>query len=125
MFDIGFSELLVIATVALIVMGPERLPQTVRSISLWIGRLKQMIASARKDFEQEVGMDDIRQQLHNEKIMRELSQTKEDLQQTLDASAREATSLEESIKSPIDAMTALDSKPEETKPDSKKAASDE
>jgi len=49
MFDIGFSELLVIATVALIVMGPERLPQTVRSISLWIGRLKQMIASARKD----------------------------------------------------------------------------
>jgi sec-independent protein translocase protein TatB len=125
MFDIGFSELLVIATVALIVMGPERLPQTVRSISLWIGRFKQMLASARKDFEEEVGMDDIRQQLHNEKIMRELSQTKEDLQQTLDASAREAASLEESIKSPIDAMTALDSKPAETKPDSKKTPNDE
>jgi len=109
MFDIGFSELLVIATVALIVMGPERLPQTVRSISLWIGRLKQMIASARKDFEQEVGMDDIRQQLHNEKIMRDLSQTKEELQQTLDATALEAASIEESIKSPVDTMTALDS----------------
>tara|TARA_B110000902_G_scaffold77323_1_gene91902 strand:+ start:183 stop:560 length:378 start_codon:yes stop_codon:yes gene_type:complete len=125
MFDIGFSELLVIATVALIVMGPERLPQTVRSISLWIGRFKQMLASARKDFEEEVGMDDIRQQLHNEKIMRDLSQTKEDLQQTLDATAREAASLEESIKSPIDAMTALDSKPTETKPNSTKTAADE
>ena len=125
MFDIGFSELLVIATVALIVMGPERLPETVRSISLWIGRFKQMLSSARKDFEQEVGMDDIRQQLHNEKIMRDLSQTKDDLQHTLDATAREAASLEESIKSPIDAMTALDSKPTETKPDSTKTAADE
>ena len=125
MFDIGFSELLVIATVALIVMGPERLPQTVRSISLWIGRFKQMLATARKDFEEEVGMDDIRQQLHNEKIMRDLSQTKQDLQQTLDATALEAASIEESIKSPIDAMTALDSKPPETTPDSKKTAADE
>lgn len=118
MFDIGFSELLVIATVALIVMGPERLPQTVRSISLWIGRLKQMVASARKDFEEEVGMDDIRQQLHNEKIMRDLSQTKQDLQQTLDATALEAASIEETIKSPLDAMP-------ETKPDSTKTAADE
>ena len=125
MFDIGFSELLVIATVALIVMGPERLPQTVRSISLWIGRFKQMLATARKDFEEEVGMDDIRQQLHTEKIMRDLSQTTQDLQHTLDATALEAASIEESIKSPIDAMTALDSKPPETKPDSKKTAADE
>jgi sec-independent protein translocase protein TatB len=83
MFDIGFSELLVIAIITLIVMGPERLPQTVRSISLWIGRLKQMLASARRDFEQEVGMDEIRQQLHNEQVMRQLGETKDNLQQTL------------------------------------------
>jgi sec-independent protein translocase protein TatB len=125
MFDIGFSELLVIATVTLIVMGPERLPQTVRSISLQIGRLKQMLASARKDFEEEVGMDDIRQQLHNEKIMRDLKQTKENLQQTLDATALEAASLEESIKSPTDTMTALDSKPPEAKANSAKTPADE
>ena len=125
MFDIGFSELLVIATVTLIVMGPERLPQTVRSISLWIGRFKQMLASARKDFEEEVGMGDIRQQLHNEKIMRELSQAKEDVQQTFNVSALEAASIEETIKSPIGAMTALDSKPAEIKPDSTKTAADE
>ena len=59
MFDIGFSELLLIALVTLLVMGPERLPQTVRSISLWIGRLKQMLASARRDLEQEDGMENI------------------------------------------------------------------
>ena len=82
MFDIGFSELLLIALVTLLVMGPERLPQTVRSISLWIGRLKQMLASARRDLEQEVGMDDIRQQLHNEQVMRELNESKEQLEES-------------------------------------------
>ncbi|MGB2260867.1 MAG: Sec-independent protein translocase protein TatB, partial [Porticoccaceae bacterium] len=51
MFDIGFSELLVIALITLIVMGPERLPETVRTISLWIGRLKQMISAARSEIE--------------------------------------------------------------------------
>jgi sec-independent protein translocase protein TatB len=92
MFDIGFSELLLIGLVTLLVMGPERLPQTVRSISLWIGRLKQMLAKAREDIEQEVGMDDIRQQLHNEQIMRELKDSKEQIEETL----------EETLKNPFD-----------------------
>ena len=46
MFDIGFSELVVIAVITLVVVGPERLPETVRSISLWIGRIKQMFSTA-------------------------------------------------------------------------------
>ena len=98
MFDIGFSELLLIALVALLVMGPERLPETVRSIALWIGRLKQMLANARKDLEQEVGMDDIRHQLHNEKIMRDLNDSKESVADTLKAAA--TNPLEKSILEP-------------------------
>jgi len=90
MFDIGFSELLLIALVALLVMGPERLPETVRSIALWIGRLKQMLANARKDLEQEVGMDDIRHQLHNEKIMRDLNDSKESVADTLKVAAKKS-----------------------------------
>ena len=80
MFDIGFSELLIIAVITLIVMGPERLPETVRTISLWLGRMKQMLSSARQELENEVGMDDIRRQLHNEKIMRDLNETKDELE---------------------------------------------
>ena len=101
MFDIGFSELLLIALVTLLVMGPERLPQTVRSISLWIGRLKQMLASARRDLEQEVGMDDIRQQLHNEQIMRELNESKEHLEESYNK-ARD-NSLEMTSENPFEA----------------------
>ena len=71
MFDIGFSELLVIALLILIVMGPERLPETVRTISLWIGRIRQFLSSAHSDIADEVGFDEVRRQLHNEQIMRD------------------------------------------------------
>ena len=83
MFDIGFSELLVIGVIALVVMGPERLPETVRTISLWIGRMKQKLSSARQELENEVGMDGIRRQLQNEKIMRDLDAVKEDIETTI------------------------------------------
>jgi sec-independent protein translocase protein TatB len=83
MFDIGFSELLVIGVIALVVMGPERLPETVRTISLWFGRMKQMLSSARQELENEVGMDEIRRQLQNEKIMRDLDAAKENIETTI------------------------------------------
>jgi sec-independent protein translocase protein TatB len=80
MFDIGFSELLIIALLTLIVMGPERLPETVRSITLWFGRFRQFLSSARTEIEDEVGIDEIRRQLHNEKIMRDLETSKNQLE---------------------------------------------
>ncbi|MBT5388942.1 MAG: twin-arginine translocase subunit TatB [Porticoccaceae bacterium] len=86
MFDIGFSELLVIAVITLIVMGPERLPETVRTIGLWVGRLKQMLSSARNELDREVGMGEVRRQLHNEKIMRDLENNKATLEDALQQS---------------------------------------
>jgi sec-independent protein translocase protein TatB len=82
MFDIGFLELLLIAVISLIVMGPKRLPQAVRSISLWLGRLKQIFSSARQQLEDEVGMDDVKRQLHNEQIMRDLKTTATAIKET-------------------------------------------
>jgi len=86
MFDIGFLELLLIALITLVVMGPERLPEAIRTLSLWIGRLKQRFASARQELEKEVGMDDIRHQLHNEQVLRELEDQKNELEQSLSSS---------------------------------------
>lgn len=86
MFDIGFLELLLIALITLVVMGPERLPEAIRTLSLWIGRLKQRFASARQELEKEVGMDDIRHQLHNEQVLRELEDQKNELEQSLNSS---------------------------------------
>jgi sec-independent protein translocase protein TatB len=86
MFDIGFLELLVIALITLVVMGPERLPEAIRTISLWLGRLKQLWTRVRTEIETEVGLDDIRHQLHNEEVLRELGEQKDQLQQTIEPS---------------------------------------
>ncbi|MDG0968963.1 MAG: Sec-independent protein translocase protein TatB [Porticoccaceae bacterium] len=80
MFDIGFSELLIVAVLTLIVMGPERLPETVRTISLWLGRLRQFLSSARTEIEDEIGIDEIRRQLYNEKLMRDLDKARQDIE---------------------------------------------
>lgn len=80
MFDIGFMELLLIAVITLVVMGPQRLPQAVRTITLWIGRARQAFAAVRKELENEVGMDDIKRQLHNEQILRDLKSSKSELE---------------------------------------------
>jgi sec-independent protein translocase protein TatB len=85
MFDIGFLELLVIALITLVVMGPERLPEAIRAISLWLGRLKQLLAKTRQDIENEVGMDDIRHQLHNEQVLKDLGESKDQLEQSLES----------------------------------------
>ena len=81
MFDIGFPELVVVSVVALLVIGPEKLPEAIRTMSLWLGRVQRSFASIRREIESEIGADEIRQQLHNENIMKELEETKNTLQQ--------------------------------------------
>ena len=78
MFDIGFSELLLVGLVALIVFGPERLPGAARTAGLLIGRLKRSYNAIKTEVEREIGADEIRRQLHNERILemeRELKQS--------------------------------------------------
>ena len=106
MFDIGFSELLVIAVITLIVMGPERLPETVRTISLWIGRLKQMISSARSELESEVGMGEVRRQLHNEKILRDLENSKADFENSIRTSTADLDTAAAEIKDAVESSEA-------------------
>jgi sec-independent protein translocase protein TatB len=105
MFDVGFSELLVIAVITLIVMGPERLPETVRTISLWIGRLKQMMSSARRELESEVGMGEIHRQLHNEKILRDLENSKTKFEDSMRNSTAELKNTASEIKDKLDSST--------------------
>lgn len=79
MFDIGFSELLIIAVISLLVIGPERLPETVRTVAMWIGRFKRSLRETRREIEQQLGADDIRRQLHNEEIMRNLEKMRTEM----------------------------------------------
>ena len=82
MFDIGFTELLLIGVVALVVLGPDRLPGAVRTAGLWIGRIKRSFSAIKAEVEREIGADEIRRQLHNEQILeleRDMQSIKSDL----------------------------------------------
>lgn len=83
MFDIGFQELLLVGVIALLIMGPERLPSAVRTASLWLSRLRRSFQQIKTEIEREIGADDIKQQLHNESILSNLEQVTQDLQNNI------------------------------------------
>jgi sec-independent protein translocase protein TatB len=60
MFDIGFSELMVIAVVALIVIGPERLPRVARTAGVLLGRVRRYAADVKADISRETQLDELR-----------------------------------------------------------------
>lgn len=60
MFDIGFSELLVIGIVALVVIGPERLPKVARTVGGWLGKLNRYAAQVKEDVNREMKLDELK-----------------------------------------------------------------
>ena len=61
MFDVGFTELVLIGLVALLVVGPERLPELVRTAGRWIGRAQRVAREVRSELERDVGTREITQ----------------------------------------------------------------
>src|SRR4051812_33278948 len=60
MFDIGFSELMVIAVIALVVIGPERLPRVARTLGHLAGRLQRYVTDVKADINREIELDELR-----------------------------------------------------------------
>lgn len=119
MFDIGFFELLLVGTVALVVIGPERLPDAVRTTVRWWTQIKQTLGSAREELEREVGADDIRRELHNERVLRELRESKAEMERTFsEAEKKFAQDLKgverqaEALKHPEEAASPSEPDPE-------------
>ncbi len=83
MFEIGFTEIILLVVVTLLVLGPERLPGAVRSAAHWIAQIKRMLASARTEIEREINADELKREIHNAQIMQALKQEGEDVQKAL------------------------------------------
>ena len=82
MFEIGFPELLVIVFVGLLVVGPEKLPEIIKALTRSFGAIRSYLKETRSEIEKSVGMDEIRQDLHNEKIMEDLKKNKKESNST-------------------------------------------
>ena len=77
MFDIGFSELLMIAVVALVVIGPERLPGVARNVGRFTGRLQRYVSDIKRDFNREIEFDEIR------RLQQEMETTVQSMQESM------------------------------------------
>jgi len=93
MFDIGFSELLVIGVVALVVIGPEKLPRMARTIGHLAGRLQRYVADVKADINREIEIEELRKMRDSmqksatemeSSVSSELSKTADDLNKTVE-----------------------------------------
>jgi sec-independent protein translocase protein TatB len=84
MFDIGFSELVLVAIVALLVFGPDKLPGLARNIGLWTGRIKRMVTSVQQDFQREVAKaEELQRLLEEQKSILERHEILDELDPTV------------------------------------------
>jgi sec-independent protein translocase protein TatB len=96
MFDIGFTELVIVAIVGLLVIGPERLPGAIRTGSAWLGRIRRGFNDIKREVEQE---------LHNDAVMQELKETREQLE-------KETTGINAGIRDATDQLNPLVDEPD-------------
>ncbi len=98
MFDIGFMELLLIGIVALLVLGPDKLPGAIRTGALWFGRAKRSFNNVKAEIEQQINADEIRRQLHNESILGDIEKAKKNANKLIEDTQSEIRSAEDSVK---------------------------
>ena len=100
MFDIGFTEILVIAVVALIVIGPERLPKTARTLGHLFGRLQRYVNEVKADINREMEIDELR------KLQQEVQTAARDIETSISTAAREVESGVRAVESDLNAAAA-------------------
>ncbi len=79
MFDIGFWELAMIGIVALLVIGPERLPKVARVGGFWMGKARGYVSTMKQELDKELQMDELKKTMQAEKPIEEVSQLTEAL----------------------------------------------
>jgi sec-independent protein translocase protein TatB len=111
MFDIGFTELLVIGVVALIVIGPEKLPRMARTVGHLAGRLQRYVADVKADINREIELDELRKM--RDSMQQAASSFETSVQSELN---KTETELNKSVEAVVgDLPKAAEAKPEEPK----------
>jgi sec-independent protein translocase protein TatB len=84
MFDIGFSELLLTALVALLVIGPERLPKVARTIGLWTGRARRFVNQVKEDIDREIKAEELKRVMQEQAQSTGIHEIIEETRDTID-----------------------------------------
>ena len=105
MFDVSFTELLVIGVVALVVIGPERLPKVARTLGHLVGRAQRYVNDVKTDIQREVELDELRKlkdQMQDaaNTVQSSLQNTEASLRQPLESLEKDVSALKESMTHP-------------------------
>ena len=117
MFDIGFSELMVIGVVALIVIGPEKLPRVARTVGHLAGRLQRYVSDVKADINREIELEELR------KMRDSMQQAASNFESTVQSEMHKTeTDLNKSVEAVVGDVKPAEEKPAEKKPDEPKPA---
>ncbi len=94
MFDIGFWELALIGVVALLVVGPDRLPGLARTVGLWVGRIRRYVSTVRDDIEREIQADELKKLLEKPDELSALQDIVEETTGTISDAKKEFAGVE-------------------------------
>lgn len=108
MFDVGFTELMLIGVMGLIVLGPERLPVAARTIGKWIGKIKRTVGGVQREIQEELRLDEIRKktQANTEAVKARMDELREEAE-LMDAPVVAAASNQQAADS-ADSTTATE-----------------
>ena len=125
MFDVGFWEIAIISLIALIILGPERLPRAARSLGVWVGKARRMLAEVKRDIDRELDAADLKkiqeikeevaETVQDSKKMFEDASIKQDLDEAKSALEETATALNEKISEQPEESAAEPVKPKKSK----------
>ena len=117
MFDISFTELLIIGVIALVVIGPERLPKVARTIGHLIGRAQRYVSDVKSDIQREVELDELRKlkdQMQDaaQSVKSSLQNTESAIRQPLEAFEQSTMSTLNELKTPLDTPDTPSAQPQ-------------
>lgn len=115
MFDIGFAELLIIAVVALIVLGPDKLPTAIKTVGMWVGRIRRTVSSIQSEISEELKIDEMKRtaaisKQELDKELKEMSQPFVDIE-------KQDSPMSAKAASPEDLVATADEPQKTTAPD--------
>ncbi|NOY66558.1 MAG: twin-arginine translocase subunit TatB [Gammaproteobacteria bacterium] len=104
MFDIGFQELMLVMVVALLVIGPERMPGVARKAGLWFGKARRFIGSVKDDIDREFASDELKRIIQEQKDSIGVHEIIEDTKEAIEDAKQEymlknADSIKQEVKS--------------------------
>jgi sec-independent protein translocase protein TatB len=101
MFDIGFLELIIVAIIALLVLGPERLPVAARSVGRWVGKARRMVNKFSQEIDRQVEIDELREQLKKQGESLNINDDAKQIHRTVSEALTEASTTENTSKTDL------------------------